>query len=105
MQRSVFLRGGGGGRASGGCSLRGRGGGVLREEAACNCDIVGVDGSFDGPALPGYQRIAAFLQQLGFRSTRSDASLFVYRHGTDTTYLLLYVDDIILTACTDGLLR
>jgi histone deacetylase 1/2 len=52
-----------------------------------------------------YQRIAAFLHQLGFRSTRSDASLFVYRHGTDTAYLLLYVDDIILTACTDGLLR
>ncbi|KAM0908576.1 hypothetical protein ACQ4PT_015368 [Festuca glaucescens] len=52
-----------------------------------------------------YQRIAAFLHQLGFRSTRSDASLFVYSQGADTAYLLLYVDDIILTACTTDLLR
>nr|XP_020164044.1 uncharacterized mitochondrial protein AtMg00810-like [Aegilops tauschii subsp. strangulata] len=50
-----------------------------------------------------YQRIAAFLHQLGFRSTHSDASLFVYHQGSDTAYLLLYVDDIILTACTAGL--
>ena len=52
-----------------------------------------------------YQRIAAFLQTLGFTSTRSDASLFVYHHGVDTTYLLLYVDDIILTASTVALLQ
>ncbi|KAK1572796.1 hypothetical protein QYE76_038473 [Lolium multiflorum] len=38
--------------------------------------------------------IAAFLHELGFRSTRSDVSLFVFRHGTETAYLLLYVDDI-----------
>ncbi|XP_071678497.1 uncharacterized protein [Lolium perenne] len=52
-----------------------------------------------------YQRIAGFLHQLGFRSTRSDASLFVYRTGNDMAYLLLYVDDIILTASTAALLR
>ena len=52
-----------------------------------------------------YQRIAAFLQTLRFTSTRSDASLFVYHHGVDTTYLLLYVDDIILTASTVALLQ
>nr|XP_051202059.1 uncharacterized mitochondrial protein AtMg00810-like [Lolium perenne] len=52
-----------------------------------------------------YQRIAGFLHQLGFRSTRSDASMFVYRTGNDMAYLLLYVDDIILTASTAGLLR
>ncbi|KAK1693077.1 hypothetical protein QYE76_009774 [Lolium multiflorum] len=51
-----------------------------------------------------YQRIAG-LHQLGFRSTRSDASLFIYRTGNDMAYLLLYVDDIILTASTAGLLR
>jgi hypothetical protein len=51
-----------------------------------------------------YQRIAAFLHQLGFRSTRSDASLFIYSQGSLTAYLLLYVDDIILTACTPQLL-
>ncbi|KAK1683226.1 hypothetical protein QYE76_044074 [Lolium multiflorum] len=52
-----------------------------------------------------YQRIVAFLHQLGFRSTRSDASLFVYNNGATTAYLLLYVDDIILTASSTDLLR
>nr|XP_051221657.1 uncharacterized mitochondrial protein AtMg00810-like [Lolium perenne] len=52
-----------------------------------------------------YQRIAGFLHQLGFHSTRSDASLFVYRTGNDMAYLLLYVDDIIVTASTADLLR
>ena len=52
-----------------------------------------------------YQRIAAFLQSLGFRSTRSDASLFVYHQGVDTAYLLLYIDDIILTASAPDLLQ
>ncbi|KAK1692332.1 hypothetical protein QYE76_009029 [Lolium multiflorum] len=52
-----------------------------------------------------YQRIAAFLHQLGFRSTRSDASLFVYNNGATTAYLLLYVDNIILTASSTDLLR
>jgi hypothetical protein len=46
-----------------------------------------------------------FLHQLGFRSTRSDASLFIYSQGGLTAYLLLYVDDIILTACSTQLLR
>jgi hypothetical protein len=47
-----------------------------------------------------YLRIVAFLHQLGFRSTRYDALLFIYSQGGLTAYLLLYVDDIILTACT-----
>nr|XP_020155223.1 uncharacterized mitochondrial protein AtMg00810-like [Aegilops tauschii subsp. strangulata] len=51
-----------------------------------------------------YQRITAFLQQQGFWSTRSDASLFVYHPGTATAFLLLYVDDIILTASSPALL-
>ena len=29
----------------------------------------------------------------------------VYRRGSDTAYLLLYVDDIVLTASSPGLLR
>ena len=49
--------------------------------------------------------MAGFLQQLGFHTTRSDASLFVYHQGTATAYLLLYVDDIILTASSPGLLQ
>jgi len=35
---------------------------------------------------------------LGFVSSESDHSLFVYKTGADTAYLLLYVDDIVLTA-------
>jgi len=42
---------------------------------------------------------------LGFVEAKSDTSLFIYRRGTDTVYLLLYVDDIILTASSLGLLR
>jgi hypothetical protein len=33
----------------------------------------------------------------------SDHSLFIYHHGNDTAYILLYVDDIILTASSDAL--
>jgi histone deacetylase 1/2 len=31
--------------------------------------------------------------------------MFIFRQGSDVAYLLLYVDDIILTACNDALLR
>jgi hypothetical protein len=42
---------------------------------------------------------------LGFVEAKSDTSLFIYHHGTDTAYLLLYVDDIVLTASSEPLLR
>lgn len=35
---------------------------------------------------------------IGFRPMRSDSSLFVYKRGPHLAYLLLYVDDMILTA-------
>ncbi|XP_021980685.2 uncharacterized mitochondrial protein AtMg00810-like [Helianthus annuus] len=41
----------------------------------------------------------------GWECTLSDTSLFVYKRGTEMAYLLLYVDDIILTASNDNLLR
>lgn len=50
-----------------------------------------------------YQRFATYILSLGFSSSRCDPSLFVYKQGSDITYLLLYVDDIILTASTDTL--
>ena len=52
-----------------------------------------------------YSRFATFLLSLGFVEAKSDTSLFVYRHGSDIAYLLLYVDDIVLTASSLGLLR
>ena len=36
---------------------------------------------------------------------KSDMSLFVYRRGDETSYLLLYVDDIVLTASSQRLLQ
>jgi hypothetical protein len=50
-------------------------------------------------------RFAAFLLTLGLMEAKSDTSLFVYHHGADTAYLLLYVDDIVLTAFSEPLLR
>jgi hypothetical protein len=35
---------------------------------------------------------------VGFIEAKSDTSLFIFHRGSDTVYLLLYVDDIILTA-------
>nr|CAB3501456.1 unnamed protein product [Digitaria exilis] len=52
-----------------------------------------------------YSRLAAFLLSLGFVEAKSDTSLFVYRRGSDLIYLLLYVDDIVLTASSSALLR
>jgi len=45
-----------------------------------------------------YSRMATHLLSLGFAKAKSDTSLFVYQRGSDTAYLLLYVDDIVLTA-------
>jgi len=52
-----------------------------------------------------YSRFATYLLVLGFTEAKSDTSLFIYRRGTDTVYLLLYVDDIVLTASSPALLR
>jgi len=79
---------------------------------------------FEDPALPGhvcrlnrslyglkqaprawYSRFATYLQQLGFVEAKTDTSLFVFHRGADTVYLLLYVDDIVLTASSSQLLR
>lgn len=52
-----------------------------------------------------FQRLGAHLRLLGFVATGSDSSLFVYKCGADVAYLLVYVDDIILTASTTSLLQ
>jgi len=48
---------------------------------------------------------ASHLFSLGFTEARSDTSLFVFHRGTETAYLLLYVDDIVLTASSQQLLH
>jgi hypothetical protein len=41
------------------------------------------------------------LASIGFVEAKSDTSLFIYRRDDDTIYLLLYVDDIVLTTSAD----
>jgi hypothetical protein len=47
-----------------------------------------------------YNRFTSYLASIGFIEAKSDTSIFIYRHGDDIVYLLLYVDDIVLTAST-----
>lgn len=43
-------------------------------------------------------RFVRFITSQGFKQSRSDASLFMYKRGNDIICLLLYVDDIIVTS-------
>ncbi|KAK1431723.1 hypothetical protein QVD17_08300 [Tagetes erecta] len=52
-----------------------------------------------------FERFSKFIIQKGFKGSACDNSLFVYHKGGDMAYLLLYVDDIVLTASSDALLR
>jgi hypothetical protein len=52
-----------------------------------------------------FQTFSGHLLQLGFTTTRSDSSLFVLHQGSDTVYLLLYVDIILTTSSTTLLQR
>jgi histone deacetylase 1/2 len=52
-----------------------------------------------------FERFTAFIRTLGFVATRSDSSLFTLRRGSDIAYLLLYVDDIVLTGSSTALLQ
>jgi hypothetical protein len=52
-----------------------------------------------------YSRFTMYITSLGFVEAKSDTSLFVFRCGTDTIYLLLYIDDIVLTASSATLLQ
>jgi hypothetical protein len=52
-----------------------------------------------------YIQFATYLTTLGFIEAKSDTSLFIFRRGSGMVYLLLYVDDIILTASSMELLR
>ncbi|GJZ24641.1 ribonuclease H-like domain-containing protein [Tanacetum coccineum] len=51
---------------------------------------------------PGF---ASFITRVSFQHRKIDTSLFVYHRGLDIAYLLLYEDDIILTASSTALLQ
>ncbi|GJZ34368.1 ribonuclease H-like domain-containing protein [Tanacetum coccineum] len=52
-----------------------------------------------------FQRFAIFITRVSFQHRKTDTSLFVYHQGSDIAYLLLYVDDIVLTASSTALLQ
>jgi Reverse transcriptase (RNA-dependent DNA polymerase) len=51
-----------------------------------------------------YNKLWDTLFQLGFVTSVSDPSLFIFCHDTDVAYLLVYVDDIVLTGNNKALL-
>ncbi|GJY33705.1 ribonuclease H-like domain-containing protein [Tanacetum coccineum] len=50
-----------------------------------------------------FQQFASYATLVGFYHSRRDSSLFIYRQGSQVSYLLIYVDDIILTASCPAL--
>jgi histone deacetylase 1/2 len=56
-----------------------------------------------------YFRLSTKLQSLGFKPSKADVSLFYFRNGGVTMFLLIYVDDIIVASssqeATAALLR
>jgi hypothetical protein len=52
-----------------------------------------------------YSQFATYLTTLGFIEAKSDTSQFIFRRGSDTVYLLLYIDDIIMTVSSTELLH
>ena len=51
-----------------------------------------------------YSCFSSYLVSLGFVNAKTDTSLFVYHRGGDTIYLLLYVDDIVVTTSSTAVL-
>jgi hypothetical protein len=52
-----------------------------------------------------YTRLNDFLLSIGFRASKVDTSLFFFSVGADFCYLLVYVDDILLTGSNPLLLQ
>ncbi|KAJ0494958.1 putative RNA-directed DNA polymerase [Helianthus annuus] len=52
-----------------------------------------------------FQRLSAFLVTLGFQCSLADPSLFVYKTGKELIYLLVYVDDIIITGNNQDVIK
>jgi hypothetical protein len=63
------------------------------------------------PSISGYKYYLVILDDCSHYlwtfplRAKSDTSLFIYQHGHDTIYLLLYVDNIVLTSSSDSLLQ
>lgn len=44
-----------------------------------------------------FEWLTSVLHSFGFKSSKSDPSLFIHVHQGSTTYILVYVDDILIT--------
>lgn len=55
--------------------------------------------------LLAYNELRTFLLSMGFVNSLADASLFIFKSESVILYLLVYVDDIIVTGCLLGILR
>jgi len=44
-----------------------------------------------------YTALKTVILQLGFHNCKADSSLFVYSKGSNLCYLLIYVDDLVIT--------
>lgn len=52
-----------------------------------------------------YQRLKEFLQECGFFNSTTDSSLFIKRNQTRTIYVLIYVDDFVITGDCEAEVR
>ena len=51
-----------------------------------------------------YHELRQFLVDFGFKNSHSDTSLFILHAGTNLLYLLVYIDDIIITGNSNNLI-
>ena len=49
-----------------------------------------------------YQKLSTKLQDLGFASSKADTSLFIFRKDGVTTYVLIYVDDLVIMSSSES---
>jgi len=52
-----------------------------------------------------FDGLKSTLLQFGFVFSKYDSSLFIYRHQNHIVYLLVYVDDIIITGSSTSLIQ
>ncbi|GJR67187.1 RNA-directed DNA polymerase, eukaryota [Tanacetum coccineum] len=57
------------------------------------------------PRAMVFSGLLVYYMGSGFQHSKTDTSLFVYHQGSDIAYLLLYVDDIVLTTSSTALLQ
>lgn len=47
-----------------------------------------------------YNELKSYLPHIGFKKSHSDPSLFIFCSNSILAYVIVYVDDIIVTGCT-----